>query len=94
MLFLAVMLMDLYLMYFFFLLLNLYYYHFILCFHRNEGLNLKIVESHEEAKKYEYSIYIKYLNNIWVYLKKSIKFHKPIYYNINDEIIKKILKIM
>ena len=26
---------------------------------RNEGLNLKIVDSHEEAKNYDYSVYIK-----------------------------------
>jgi hypothetical protein len=59
---------------------------------RNEGLNLKIVNSHEEAKKGDYNIYIKDLNNIWVYLNKSIKFHKPIHFNINDEIIKSYSK--
>ena len=35
---------------------------------RNEGLNLRIVDSHEQAKKNDYSIYIKDLNKIWVYL--------------------------
>jgi hypothetical protein len=59
---------------------------------RNEGLNLKIVNSHEEAKKGDYNIYIKDLNNIWVYLNKSIKFHKPIHFNINDEVIKTFSK--
>ena len=52
---------------------------------RNEGLNLRIVDIHEEAIKHDYAIYIKDLNNICVYLNKTIKFHKPIYYNINDE---------
>jgi hypothetical protein len=59
---------------------------------RNEGLNLRIVDSHEEAKKHDYAKYIKDLNNIWVYLNKSIKSHKPIYYNTNDEIIKSYSK--
>jgi hypothetical protein len=59
---------------------------------RNEGLNLKIVNSHEEAKKGDYNIFIKDLNNIWVYLNKSIKFHKPIHFNINDEVIKSYSK--
>jgi hypothetical protein len=59
---------------------------------RNEGLNLKIVDSHEQAKKHDYAIYIKDLNNIWVYLNKTIKFHKPIHFNIHDEIIKTFSK--
>jgi len=33
---------------------------------RNEGLNLKIVDSHEEPKNYDYSVYIKDENNIWI----------------------------
>ena len=52
---------------------------------RNEGLNLRIVDSHEQAKKHDYAIYIDDLNHIWVYLNKSIKFHKPIHFNINDD---------
>jgi hypothetical protein len=59
---------------------------------RNEGLNLKIVDSHEQAKKHDYARYIKDLNNIWVYLNKSIKFHKPIHFYINDEVIKSYSK--
>ena len=47
-----------------------------------------MLNSHEEAKKHDYAIYIKDVNNIWVYLNKSIKFHQPIHYNINDDIIK------
>ncbi len=41
---------------------------------RNEGLNLKIVNSHEEANKGDYNIHIKDLNNVWVYLKQIYKF--------------------
>jgi hypothetical protein len=37
--------------------------------------------------------HIKDVNNIWVYLQKSIKFNKPIHYNINDEMIKHFQKI-
>ena len=37
------------------------------------------------------TLYIQDLNNIWVYLNKSKKFHKPIY-NDNHEIIKSYSK--
>ncbi len=47
---------------------------------KNEGLNLKIADSHEKAKKLEYTIHTRDENNIWVYLNKSIKFHKPIHF--------------
>lgn len=57
---------------------------------RNEGLKLRIVDSHEEAKKHDYAIFIKDLNTIWVYLNKSIKFHKPIHFNIMMKLLKKI----
>jgi hypothetical protein len=38
---------------------------------RNEGLNLRIVDSHEQAKKHDHAIYVNDLNNIWVYLKRE-----------------------
>jgi hypothetical protein len=37
---------------------------------------------------YDGTTFYNSLNNIWVYLNKSIKFHKPIHFNINDEVTK------
>jgi hypothetical protein len=59
---------------------------------RLEAMNLKIVDSEQEAEENEYSIYIKDNNNIWVYLNSKKKFHKPIKYNLNDDLIKSFSK--
>ena len=59
---------------------------------RLEAMNLKIVDNEQEAEENEYSIYIKDNNNIWVYLNSKKKFHKPIKYNLNDDLIKSFSK--
>ena len=59
---------------------------------RLEAMNLKIVDNEQEAEENEYSIYIKENNNIWVYLNSKKKFHKPIKYNLNDDLIKSFSK--
>ena len=59
---------------------------------RLEAMNLKIVDNEQEAEENEYSIYIKDNNNIWIYLNSKKKFHKPIRYNLNDDLIKSFSK--
>jgi uncharacterized FlaG/YvyC family protein len=49
-------------------------------------------ERRQGERERDYARYIKDLNNIWVYLNKSIKFHKPIHFYINDEVIKSYSK--
>jgi hypothetical protein len=58
----------------------------------NKNLPL-IHEQKESENKLDEGEQKKFIdNNIWVYLNKSINFHKPIYFNINDEIIKSYSK--
>ena len=55
---------------------------------RLEPMTFKIVKSEAEALEYDNAIYIKNKANIWVYLNTVKKFHKPIKYNLNDDIIR------
>lgn len=55
---------------------------------RLEPMTLKIVNSEAEAEKHDNAIYFKIRANIWVYLNTTKKFHKPIRYNINDDVIR------
>jgi len=50
------------------------------------------VNAHKQAKNGQHNIFIKDVNNTWVYLNKSIKFHKPIHFNLNDDIVKSYSK--
>lgn len=55
---------------------------------RLEPMTFKIVKSEAEALKHDNAILIKNTTNIWVYLNTTKKKHKPIKFNLNDDIIK------
>ena len=55
---------------------------------RLEPMTFKIVKSEAEALKHDNAILIKNTANIWVYLNTTKKMHKPIKFNLNDDIIK------
>jgi hypothetical protein len=55
---------------------------------RLEPMTFKIVKSEEEALEYDNAILIKNKENIFIFLNTIKKFHKPIHFNINDNIIR------
>ena len=59
---------------------------------RLEGFKLKIIKDEKDYKNNEASIYIKDDNNIIIYLNTIKKNHKPIIYNLNDDVIKSFSK--
>ena len=65
---------------------------------RLEGFKLKVIKKEDEYKNNEASILIKDNNNIIIYLNEIKKGHKPIIYNLNDDVIntfsKKNVKIL
>ena len=59
---------------------------------RLEGFKLKVIKDEKEYKKNDASIYIKDKNNIIIYLNTKKKNHKPIIYNLNDDVVKSFSK--
>ena len=59
---------------------------------RLEGFKLKVIKTEKEYINNEASIFIKDKNNIIVYLNEKKKGHKPIIYNLNDDVIKSFSK--
>ena len=59
---------------------------------RLEGFKLKVIKTENDYKNNEASIYIKDKNNIIIYLNEKKKGHKPIIYNLNDDVIKSFSK--
>ncbi len=55
---------------------------------RLEGFNLKGIKDEKNNKSKDASIYIKDECNIIIYLNLKKKGHKPIIYNLNDDVIK------
>jgi hypothetical protein len=51
-------------------------------------MTFKIVKSEAEALEYDNAILIKNKENIFIFLNTIKKFHKPIHFNINDNIIR------
>jgi hypothetical protein len=55
---------------------------------RLEAFKLKVIKDEKDYKKNDASIYIKDKNIIIIYLNTKKKGHKPIIYNLNDDVIK------
>ena len=55
---------------------------------RLEAFKLKVIKDEKDYKKNDASIYIKDYKNIIIYLNTKKKGHKPIIYNLNDDVIK------
>ena len=59
---------------------------------RLEGFKLKVIKDEKDYINNDASIFIKDKNNIIVYLNEKKKGHKPIIYNLNDDVIKSFSK--
>lgn len=59
---------------------------------RLEAFNLKVIKDEKDYKNNDASIYIKDNDNIIIYLNTKKKGHKPIIYNLNDDVVKSFSK--